>query len=53
MELLMREIKSNLKVNEVYEIWKDKKDTIMLDSSKEESEYSKFSFIAINPFYKN
>ncbi|MFR5264346.1 aminodeoxychorismate synthase component I [Clostridium sp.] len=52
MELLMREIKSNLKVNEVYEIWKDKKDTIMLDSSKEESEYSKFSFIGINPFIK-
>lgn len=52
MKLLMREIKSNLKVNEVYEIWKDKKDTIMLDSSKEESEYSKFSFIGINPFIK-
>lgn len=52
MELLIREIKSNLKVNEVYEIWKDKKDTIMLDSSKEESEYSKFSFIGINPFIK-
>lgn len=52
MELLIREIKSDLKVNEVYEVWKDEKDTIMLDSSKKESEYSRFSFIGINPFIK-
>lgn len=52
MELLIREIKRDLKVNEVYEVWKDEKDTIMLDSSKKESEYSRFSFIGINPFIK-
>lgn len=52
MEILIKEIDINLKANEVYEIWRNEKDTILLDSSKEESKYSKFSFIGINPFMK-
>lgn len=46
----VREIKINFNPLEVYNIFKDEVNTILLDSSKEDKILSKFSFIGINPF---
>lgn len=46
----IREVKINFNPLEVYNVFKDEIDTILLDSSKEDKNLSKFSFIGINPF---
>lgn len=48
----IKEIDNKLESHEVYSLFKDEKDSIFLDSSKEESEFSLYSFIGINPFKK-
>ncbi|MCI6693416.1 MAG: aminodeoxychorismate synthase component I [Clostridium sp.] len=51
MEMIkVREVKINFNPLEVYNMFKDEVDTILLDSSKEDKNLSKFSFIGINPF---
>lgn len=52
MELIKREFNSKLNAFEVYNLFKDERDTILLDSSKEDKNLSKYSFIGINPFLK-
>ena len=52
MELIKREFNSKLNAFEVYNLFKDEKDTILLDSSKEDKNLSKYSFIGINPFLR-
>lgn len=52
MNFKIKEIKTQLTASEIYELWKTEKDTIFLDSSKEESTYSNYSFIGINNFLK-
>jgi para-aminobenzoate synthetase component I len=46
----VREVKINFNPLEVYNIFKDEVNTVLLDSSKEDKILSKFSFIGINPF---
>lgn len=46
----VREIRTNFNPLEVYNVFKDEVNTILLDSSKEDKVLSKFSFIGINPF---
>ncbi|MCF0149720.1 MAG: aminodeoxychorismate synthase component I [Clostridium sp.] len=46
----IREIQINFNPLEVYNVFKDETDTILLDSSKEDETLSKFSFIGLNPF---
>jgi len=50
MNFSIKEINTKLNPLEVYNIFKDEKDTIFLDSSKEDSNLSRYSFIGINPF---
>lgn len=50
MGLIKTEFNSKLNAFEVYNLFKDKKDTILLDSSKEDKKLSKYSFIGLNPF---
>ena len=52
MGLIKIEFNSKLNAFEVYNLFKDEKDTILLDSSKEDKNLSKYSFIGINPFLK-
>ncbi|MGL4741756.1 MAG: aminodeoxychorismate synthase component I [Sarcina sp.] len=52
MDFYIEEIETNLDLHNIYEIWKGEKNTIFLDSSKEESKYSNYSFIGINNFLK-
>ena len=52
MGLIKREFNSKLNAFEVYNLFKDERDTILLDSSKEDKKLSKYSFIGINPFLK-
>ena len=52
MGLIKIEFNSKLNAFEVYNLFKDEKDTILLDSSKEDKNLSKYSFIGINPFIK-
>ncbi|MGL4761837.1 MAG: aminodeoxychorismate synthase component I [Sarcina sp.] len=52
MDFKIKEFETNLEINQIYEIWKNEKDTILLDSSKEDSDYSRYSFIGINKFLK-
>lgn len=52
MNFKIKEIDNKLESHEVYSLFKDQKDSIFLDSSKEESEFSLYSFIGINPFKK-
>ncbi|AYE35365.1 aminodeoxychorismate synthase component I [Clostridium septicum] len=52
MDLNIREIVTSLNPLEVYNIFKDKKNSILLDSSKDDRLLSKFSFIGINEFLK-
>jgi len=46
----IREVEINFNPLEVYNVFKDETDTILLDSSKEDKTLSKFSFIGLNPF---
>jgi len=46
----VKEIQINLNPLEVYNVFKKESDTILLDSSKEDKNLSKFSFIGLNPF---
>lgn len=46
----IKELKNNLNPFYVYKIFKDEKNTAFLDSSKEDKNLSKFSFIGLNPF---
>ncbi|GAA0087014.1 aminodeoxychorismate synthase component I [Clostridium sp. CTA-7] len=46
----VREVKISFNPLEVYNIFKDEVNTVLLDSSKEDKVLSKFSFIGINPF---
>lgn len=48
----IKEINTELNCHEIYTLFKDAKDTMVLDSSKEDSKYSNYSFIGINPFMK-
>lgn len=52
MNFKIKEIKTNIDSLNIYEVFKDKKETIFLDSSKEDSKFSKYSFIGVNPFIK-
>ena len=52
MNFKIKEIKTNVSSLNIYEVFSHKKETIFLDSSKEESKFSKYSFIGINPFIK-
>ncbi len=52
MGLVKIEFNSNLNVFEIYNLFKDKSNTILLDSSKEDKKLSKYSFIGINTFLK-
>ena len=44
----IREVKINFNPLEVYSVFKNEKDTILLDSSNKDDNLSKFSFIGIN-----
>ncbi|WP_288221347.1 aminodeoxychorismate synthase component I [uncultured Clostridium sp.] len=46
----IREVKINFNPLEVYSVFKNEKDTILLDSSNKDDNLSKFSFIGINSF---
>lgn len=46
----IREVKLNFNPLEIYDVFKYEIDTILLDSSKEDKNLSKFSFIGLNPF---
>ena len=48
--LKIREVKIDFNPLEIYNVFKNEKDTILLDSSKEDENLSKFSFIGLNPF---
>jgi len=48
--LIKTEFSSKLNAFEVYNLFKEEKDTILLDSSKEDERLSKYSFIGLNPF---
>lgn len=50
MGLIKTEFSSKLNAFEVYNLFKEEKDTILLDSSKEDERLSKYSFIGLNPF---
>ena len=49
MEVLIKEIKCSLDIAEIYAHF-NYENNVMLDSSKEDEELSKFSFVGINPF---
>ncbi len=46
----IKEVEINFNPLEVYNLFKNEKDTVLLDSSKEDKKLSKFSFIGLNPF---
>ncbi|WP_195987555.1 aminodeoxychorismate synthase component I [Clostridium sp. D53t1_180928_C8] len=50
MGLIKTEFSSKLNAFEVYNLFKEEKNTILLDSSKEDERLSKYSFIGLNPF---
>lgn len=50
MNFKIKEINTSLNPLEIYNIFKEEKDTIFLDSSKGDENLSKYSFIGINPF---
>ena len=52
MGLIKIEFNSELNAFEVYNLFKNQTDTILLDSSKEDKNLSKYSFIGVNPFLK-
>ena len=50
MDFIIKEFQSELNPFEVYYLFKDNKNSILLDSSKLDSDLSKYSFIGINEF---
>ena len=46
----IKEVQINFNPLEVYNIFKDEKNTVLLDSSNKDEVLAKFSFIGINPF---
>ncbi|MPQ44114.1 aminodeoxychorismate synthase component I [Clostridium tarantellae] len=52
MDFKIEEVKTDLNCVEIYSLFSKEKDTILLDSSKEDSEYSSYSFIGLNSFLK-
>ena len=50
MNFKIQEFETTLTIDKVYSIYKEQKNTILLDSSKEDSKYSRYSFIGINSF---
>lgn len=52
MKFSIKEIDIKADIFNIYKIFKDQRESIFLDSSKEESKFSKYSFIGINPFLK-
>ena len=50
MNFKIKEIDTNLKCFEIFSLFKEEKNNILLDSSKEDSSLSKFSFLGVNPF---
>ena len=52
MKFIKEEFNSKLNAFEIYSLFKEERDTILLDSSKDDKELSKYSFIGINPFLK-
>ena len=50
MNIHLKEIKLSLNPCEVYEAFRYERDTIILDSSKEDEKLSKYSFIGLNPY---
>lgn len=52
LDFKIKEIRGSLEPHEVYCLFKDQLNSIFLDSSKKESEFSLYSFIGINPFKK-
>ncbi|MDY3362070.1 MAG: chorismate-binding protein, partial [Clostridium celatum] len=50
MGFIKVELDSNLNAFEIYDLFKGEENTILLDSSKEDENLSKYSFIGVNPF---
>ena len=50
MGVIKVELDSNLNAFEIYDLFKGEENTILLDSSKEDENLSKYSFIGVNPF---
>lgn len=50
MNFKLKEIRTNLNILEVYNVFKNDKNTVLLDSSKEDEVLSRYSFVGINPF---
>lgn len=50
MDFKFKEIRTNLNALEVYNIFKNHKNSVLLDSSKQDEDLSRYSFIGINPF---
>lgn len=50
MNFRIKEFYTELNAFEIYKALGEEKNTILLDSSKEDSKYSKFSFIGLNPY---
>lgn len=50
MNFNIKEISTRLNPLEIYNIFKEEKNNIFLDSSKEDKSLSKYSFIGLNPF---
>lgn len=50
MDFKIQEFETNLSIDKIYTLWCNEENTILLDSSKEDSKYSKYSFIGINSF---
>lgn len=50
MNIHLKEIKLGLNPCQIYEAFRNNKDTILLDSSKEDEKLSKYSFIGLNPY---
>ena len=49
MDFKIKEIKTNLTPFDIYNLFKDEKNSVFLDSSKEDENLSKYSFIGLNP----
>lgn len=50
MNFKLKEIETDLNIIEVYNIFKNEVNTVLLDSSKNDESLSRYSFIGINPF---
>lgn len=52
MEIIIREVQTKLNAFDIYSLFKDRKDVIFLDSSKNQDSLGKYSYIGLNPFRK-